>query len=266
MISEAIARAAERRERRKVGAQASDIWEMAYIYDQYEGIGRFQAQASELYANLPTSCRYSPNVASVRMWGGVIGGIIAAPFFFLFFFPVVGLVAAPMPALFLGGFIGFMGGWSIAPKYGPKPFWVMRRIYVPSADCEGDDALEVATHYTDDCGHPGYRRFLIPWQHTHLMGEPDLAKPNGKGNGAAAGNESDANLAPNIPKAGQAPVHLATHLWHIMNAEDEKADLRGPMGTWEKLKLGGVMLLGFGTLGILIFLILALQPARQAGG
>jgi hypothetical protein len=237
--------------------------EVCVVLDEHQGIGRFKVPRSELFRYLPSSCRYSPNMKMVRGYGAVVGAIVAAPTFFLVLFPFLGLVNAPLPAVIFGAMIGASLGFGVAPKVGPRPFWIVRRLWPPKDP-------EFYKQYNDETFFRVFddtRRYLVPYERSSQSPAPQM--PVGA-NGHASGQQNMDILttgdsktkgvltgatSPSVgPQA--TSVHRASTVWHLLHAEDEKSELRGPRTTWEKIQTGTVMLLGFGTLGVLIFLIL----------
>lgn len=281
MILEAIAKTfkgptAEER----IEARRQRDREIAVVFDQQQGAGRFSVPVSDLYANLPASCRYGPNMWNVRIWGAVIGACVGAPLMYGFFIPLLGVIMAPVPGVLMGAFIGSMVGWAVAPRYAPKPLWIVRRIEVPADPATNGRTARgrVRVHEqpnpdgvqmgSADASHflameDGTRRYLIPWQHTHLQGEPDIA-PSMNGHQAVAGlGNGSAGVATAPPP--DVRVHRATNLYHMLEATDERADLRpSGMSGWDKVKVGSMVAIAFGVLGVLILLFLITQNPAGA--
>lgn len=206
---------------------AKQDWETVYVYDQVQGVDTLQAPVAELFENLPQACRYFPNAVTAKTYGAVAGAILVAA---ILFGPTTWLLG-PMGGLILGVFAGMgpgaLVGWMAGPLFGPKPFWIVRRLYIPAGEVGDEPLLNEEAHAVTL--EDGRIRCVSGAVHTHRMNEPLTA-----------------NRA----------VYRATTLYDAIIADDERMDLKGGMGTWQKIQIGSALVLAGSTAGILVLLLL----------
>ncbi len=219
---------------RGLDALPDDLRERVEVFDYHEETGEkakwaISAPVKVIMVNLPVRARISPDYGFYRK---VVAGLGAIIVFLLAFAVSLGLLhvyLAAFPALAvcsLGAIIGYAFGHLAAPA----PFWMVRRIW------HKDGSLE-----------------LRPIVHTLLRGEPPLRMKD-RTNGhrevvKVAGFDAPADDV-FVPH-----VHRATTLYEDLKMRTERADMRAPRDTWDKIQLGAVGLLAGGLVLGLFFLV-----------
>jgi hypothetical protein len=77
-----------------------------------------------LMENLGEECRYAPETWLPKVLGALAGGLVLGALACGALLPVNSIIAGMVGimAMFIGGF----AGWLIGPRFGPKPFWMVR--------------------------------------------------------------------------------------------------------------------------------------------
>ena len=178
MIAEGFANIARGRgwNRADARAEAAKRRETVVVYDYDSGNGstaiwRATLPLEELEGRLPVTCRYSFDVHKTRMSGGAVGAVLGWWIASLLFLPLY--IQSVWYIALIAGFMfgpgpGSLVGWFLAPRYGPKPIWICRRVW---EEADGDAVAD------DNCTpvEDGWRRRLIPLSHSYLEERSPLA-------------------------------------------------------------------------------------------
>ncbi|KKM08080.1 hypothetical protein LCGC14_1727460 [marine sediment metagenome] len=179
--------------------------------------------------NLPIGARVSPDYGFYRK---VIAGVGSCVVFILAFAVSLTMLhpyLAAFPSLIVACVGAGLGYWKGA-RFAPAPFWTCRRLWNP------DGTIEIR-----------------PIVHTLLKGESSL-----RIDGAKNGHNKQVKVAgfDAPPEDVFVPnVHRATTLYEDLKMRTERADMRAPRDTWEKIQLGAVGLLAGGLVLGLIFIV-----------
>ena len=208
------------------------IWE----YDMRNGEGLVWDATMPrhiLIDELSVACRYSPDYFRYRLFAGAIFalgvflmGLVAALL-------TIGIPMAFFPPMLLA-VLGFGVGYLLGPKVAPPPFWAVRRLW------HEDGLIEV-----------------LPLVHTHLEGPSPKHVIFGASNGKVPprlkvigiddSDVADDVYIPIVPRA--------TTLYQDLKMLEEAAEFAVPRDKWDKIQIGGLLLLAGGLILGLIFLM-----------
>ena len=250
-------------------AEARVRWETAIVYDYDLETGdqvtwRGVLPLEQLEAHLPTTCRYVFDIHRSRMWGAVFGALlgtgvitIAAAPVFSSIAPVVGLLFGAAPGLFLG--------FIFLPRYGPKPIWIMRRVWADLKEAEVDPLSIQPDMVFQGAGQS--RRTIVPVPHAFSEENTPLALQQQENYERPA--QSMERLGFQGPDGNSATyypiVHRATTFYEMLQQRVAKRRMsKVSMGTWPKVAIGSIALLALGTLGILFFVFTVSNDQPEA--
>ncbi len=209
--------------------------EIVHIYDEDRGIYSYRLPFNVLAANLPITCRFVPDYASLRKGGMYAGASIAGIALILAitvglkFDPVIGTYAG-LVAMLLIPVLAFMG-WDMAPTvpiHDYQPFWVVRLLL---RKAEEEPPL---SEWWTDVGF-GLRRYLVPYSHSYLnLRNIDEEK-------------NDQEYTPFVMRASTAFHDSAMH-------EEKRMITSNNKDKWEKIKAFSLIGLIFAELVAVFFL------------
>ncbi len=171
---------------------------------------------SDLLGNLPLSARVVPKTDIAKYIGAILGMLLGIGAFclpLLFVFPVVAALILGVP---WGLFVGGVGGWLLGPRFGPKPFWVLKRVV----------------------SGKGFQ--TVPYVATSLLVEFWAGQDGHSEDGKA--------------KRTEGSIYTSGFAYDALRMDDEKDLHRAPRGVWEKLQFGALVILIIG-IGALLFLM-----------
>ena len=268
MLAEAVTRIAQGRgwDRAAARAEAETRRETVFIFDfdssnDSTAIWRATVPLAELSPYLPVTCRYSFDVNKTKLTGAIVGAVVGGGIASLLLLPLfyqsvwyIALIAGFM----FGPGPGALAGWFIAPRYGPKPIWMVRRVW---------EAIEGAEPADGYCNAPvdGWRRRLIPLPHSYLEERTPLATQDMANFEKPA--ESMARLGFQGPDGGEGfyypVVHRGTTLYEMLQQRVAKRRMsKVKMSGWQKVQIGSTVGLALGAILLLIFLMLITTEDR----
>ena len=216
--------------------------EIVHIYDEDRGIYSYRLPFKELAANLPITCRFVPDYASLRKSGMYAGAAIAGLALFLSvaagieFDPTIGIYAGLLSVI-LVPVLAFIG-WDMAPTFpfhDYQPFWVVR------FQTQTKEANALSEWYTDmKVGGEdiGLRRYLVPFAHSYLNLRPAVVNSEG---------DDDEEYTPFVIRASTA--------YHDSAMREEKRMITSDnRDKWEKIKAFSLIGLIFAELLAVFFL------------
>ena len=274
MLANAVDRlfkeASRSRDKEEQAASIEGVRETVIVYDYDPGVKSgtiWQATLplSELFQHVGSNCRYTYDSEKVRPIGAALGGIAVMLAGGGLLLALVPLAMAAVLGLMFGAPLGAMAGWIIAPRYAPKPIWLVRRVWT---QIPPDDAPAVPT-----IGYDGqntyldgeWERTVVPLPHTYLQG-PDVW-PHLMGRPEEPSAQSNELIG--IEDEGEAYkpiVHRATTLYRMLQQQVTKRRLsRKNLSGWQKVQIGSTLVLALSVLGILVFVLLITEePAAAA--
>jgi hypothetical protein len=275
MLANAVDRlfkdAIRKRDKEEQAAVIAEVRETVIVYDydpNIKGGTIWQATLplSELFEHVGASCRYTYDTEKTRPIGAAIGAVGATVLVGLLFLILLPIAMAAILGLMFGGPLGAMAGWTMAPKYAPKPIWLVRRVW---AQIPPDDALPVPTTGYD--GHNTYldekwERTVVPLPHTYLQGPevwPHLINVPTEAT-AQSGHLIGMDVTDDT-QAYEPVVHRATTLFRMLQQQVTKRRLsRKNMSGWQKVQIGSCAALALGVLGLLLFVLLVTEDPPGA--
>ena len=274
MLANAVDRlfkeASRSRDKEEQAAAVAEVRETVIVYDydpKVKGGTIWQATLplSELFEHVGASCRYTYDSEMVRPIGAAIGGIGVFLLVSLLLFALLPIAMAAVLGLMFGAPLGATAGWIIAPRYAPRPIWLVRRIW---AQIPPDDAPAIPT-----IGYNGqntyldgdWERAVLPLPHTYLQGPPIWPHLKGRPDepsaqsGEMLGIEEDSD-------AYKPVVHRASTLFRMLQQQVTKRRLtRKNTSGWQKVQIGSCAVLALSVLGLLLFVLLVTEdPAAAA--
>ena len=275
MLANAVDRlfkeATRKRDKEEQAADIAEVRETIIVYDydpQIKGGTIWQATLplSELFQHVGASCRYTYDTEKARPIGAALGGVAAAFLVGLLFIAMLPIAMAVVLGLMFGAPLGATAGWVLAPRYAPKPIWLVRRVWaqippeaappVPTVGYDGRD-----TYLDGD-----WERTVMPLPHTYLQGPtvwPHLQnvpmEPSAQ-SGHIIGLDGPSDTPTYKPV-----VHRATTLYRMLQQQVTKRRLsRKNMSGWQKVQIGSCAVLAFGVLGLLLFVLLVTEDPAVA--
>lgn len=207
---------------------------------------------AELQEHLPPTCRYTYDIRKIRSWSMAIGGLGGTGIISLVLFAVFQSAVALFGGLLFGLMPGLMLGYWLLPRFGPKPIWMVRRLWMPADEvAEG----EVAEDMSFLAG--GYRRTIVGIPHDS-QNEKTPLNDEKLGNFEAPA-QSMGRLGLDGPEEGGSVyfpvVHHATTFFEMLQQRVNKKRMsQVKSGVWPKVAIGSIGILALGTMGILFFM------------
>lgn len=244
-------------QRAKARDEAQDRWETVYLFDydasnKASDIWRATLPLAQLQQFLPTTCRYTYDINKNRTWATVFGGLIGIVVVSMAALPVFQNPIAIVVGLLFGLLPGIIGGFLYLSKFGPKPIWMVRRIWMPENEvAEGDVPPNMSIVRNN------YRRAVVPFPHDSSNVMTPLN--DGKEGTFEAPAQSMGRLGLHGPEEGAnvyfPVVHHATTFFEMLQQRvNKKRMTQTKGGVWPKLAIGSIGLLALGTMGILFFM------------
>jgi hypothetical protein len=195
-----------------------------------QGAWEFTMPLRILMTNLPVTARWSPNYPFFRwLWAG-LGSVLVFLLAFAILILPLGPIIAILPAVPLAA-IGAAVGYATGHLLAPSAFWTARRIW-------REDGVEI-----------------WPLTHTMLKGETPLVAAGGNGAKPKEAQLQVAGFAAPPPHVYVPRIYRATTLFEDLKMRTERANMRAPKETWQKIELGVVVMLAAGLVLGLIFVI-----------
>ena len=183
---------------------------------------------AEIQANLDPRSRWVPDSIAPLIVGPSFAAAGFATFFVtLFLFAGVLLPAAVIAGVSLGMLFGGPLGLWLGPKFGPKPFWVMRLRYTEN---KGKTAIETGSYV-----------------HSHFLEREYVL--------TAADEDGGKSIVPQ--------VYRATALYELTTSRDEQGIFSSPQNQWEKIEIGMLAIIMLACVGLLFIFASA---GREGGG
>lgn len=210
-----------------------DAWVTARVFD-HPLLGGKIWQACLPYSvwmqHVSEACVFRPDIPRLKKMGAGMFAAIGSAILLGILYPVVGPIVSTI-AMIPGAIIGAIVGWILGPGlFGNKPRIVVARI-------------------PDDNG----TRQIIPIEHNYCRTvstgeyltnlENVLARLN-----ASEGEEEDIY---------EPTVFRATTLYDDIAAQDEQAEVSSPSTKLQKIQIGMMALMAFGSVGLLFFIAMA---------
>ena len=224
---------------------------------------------TEIYAHGATECRITFDLFVARRWGAVLGGIAGAILLAILSYVMPPPIGGPNGAalgMFLGGGGGAMLGWMFGHRFAPQPISLYRRVWAPCADdevcywelmlSEGKDEpiCLPSGELLRETARGISKLEVFPLQYTNIRGEEALDKAVAvEGAITLVGTEDqDADEEPFDPA-----MIRATTMWEVMQQRIDKMLWgRHQVTAWDKVQVGGAVVLAVVVVGIAAFLIL----------
>lgn len=227
---------------RKAILEAVSPRETVVVYDELHAIiWRASIPIDELVAHIDLRSRFLPDRDSTFSWSIGLGGLSGGCFFWLFFLPFLHPYLAAFFGVPLGAMLGAAGGYLVAPRFRPKPIWMLRRFVTREMDEETGEESEAVN--------------IEPMRHTHLDFEARWSLAE------AERNEQQAKNGNNGTGDDESQVHLnivrATGVFEMMQARDGKTVLASTGDKWSKFTLMGVGWIAICFFGLLILFAIA---------
>ena len=222
---------------RSLDMVSDDVFEKLYLYEYDVENGESSVWEVEyplrvLMTHLPINSRWSPDYFLFRLLWAALGGLTAFLLVFAASALTIGPVVAIGPALLFGGIAAAVGYYT-GHKATPRPFWTARRLWNKEESEEGPVTI-------------------LPITHTLLRGEPPLRDP------ATNGHRPQLQVAGFTvpPQDVYIPrVYRGTTLFEDLKMRTERANMRTPRESWQKIQLGVVGLLAGGLALGLVFVL-----------
>jgi hypothetical protein len=269
-IDRVIAEATGRRKQEQASEGLEEVRETLIVYDydpQVKGgqIWRATLPLSELFEHVGPSCRYTYDSDRTRPVGAACGGVAVAAVATLLLMVLLPISMAAILGLMFGAPLGAMTGWILAPRYAPKPIWMVRRVW---AQIPPDDAPSISTIGYD--GKDSYidgvwERRIVPLPHTYLQGPEEW--PHLQNVPMEPSAQSGEMIGIDDENDTYKPVvHRATTLYQMLQQQVTKRRLtRKNVSGWQKVQIGSCAVLALSVLGLLLFVLLVTEdPAAAA--
>ncbi len=236
-------------------------------------------------------CRNTYDLQVARRNGaaafGLLGAIALAVFTYQFAGLGLGANGAIM-GLFVGGMAGGMVGWMVGHRFAPKPISLYRQEWIVCAAEQAGVALDdTGSEYfleyniasrqpinangepvrwlPDSANYPGYWRLIsYPLRYTNLRGEAFVDEP--------VPVSTDVSLVgtehKDTPEEDNSPEMMrATFQWEVMQQRIDKLRWRKHLtSTWERVQLGGAVLITLAIVVLAFFLIVIGQDPKAPVG
>ena len=210
-----------------------DSWVTAIIFDHPLLGGKIwdaQMLYSEWVKHVPETCMFRPDIPSFRKFGAIMGAAILSGILFAIGYAIGGIIIS-LVAIFIGLGLGAIVGWLYAPiVMGRKPIITAARL-------------------PDD----NNSRRLIPIEHNYCRTVSVGEYLNNLEEVLARLNAEDADEE----DAYEPTVFRATTFYADIAARDEMAEVSSPNTALQKIQIGMMALMAFGSVGLLFFIALA---------
>ena len=212
------------------GQEKASDYETVVVFDEEaKAVFRVKVPFEELVKNLPETCRWLPDVYSLRLKGMIFGAVL--PILLVICFVAIAVQVSYLVGVlgalfaFIMIFLGGLGGWIYGPGspwHDYRPIWVVRRRW-----CEKDaPALSKLAHVV------GERvRYVVPYEHSFL---------NLK---SLEEEAEDTEYTPVVVRAST--------VWADAQMHDERDLVSAPTAKWDKIKIASLA-------GIIVAMLIAL--------